>query len=333
MYPHKKHIKYFLDSIGKSELALSLLANENDLEQHIKFPDYQLFHIPKKSGGYRKIMEPESQLKELQRNVSAILQELVEVNMSAHGFVKTMYHEPRHIKSNASKHMGKKWVYNIDIKDFFGSINAVRVKQVFTQKPFNFSEEKSKYLALLLVYQQQLPAGAPSSPIISNMVCEALDNAFNQWVAYMNDLEADAQWCYTRYADDITFSTHTSILPMHLKEINKILLDFGFERNEKKDRLFSHLQAQWVTGIKVNTKPNLDRKYIRKLRAILHNCRAYGLTVAANKFLFETNDLLASKEDTERFKRILKGKIDHVGFVRGKDDGIYLNLKNQWLAL
>lgn len=323
------HQKFFLASNSTATLGFSLLTNGFELNKCVQSPNYRLFQIPKKTGGYRQIMEPDMPLKTMQKNLSTLLQNLLEVPNSVHGFVKTTKGIPKHIKSNASQHLGKKWVYNIDIQNFFGSINATQVQQRFKQKPFEFSEEKSKYLALLVVFNKQLPAGAPSSPIISNMVCEAMDIAICDWVQAQNELEPTAQWCYTRYADDLTFSCNEALLPMHQIEIHKLLQQCGFERKVEKDRLFSHLQGQWVTGIKVNVKPNVDRRQIRKLRAILHNCRKHGLEISANRYLYHTETMLATEEDISRFLRILTGKIDHIGFVRGKEDNIYLNLKTQ----
>ena len=110
-----------------------------------------------------------------------------------------------------------------------------------------------------------------------------------------------------------------------------MLNQHGFEVNEKKDRTQSHKQAQWVTGVKVNEKPNLDRKYIRNIRAALHQARQKGLAQATQNY-FNLPDP-PSPETTEQFLSVLRGKISHLGFVKGKDDQAYLKYWKEWREL
>ena len=105
------------------------------------------------------------------------------------------------------------------------------------------------------------------------------------------------------------------------------MASFGFEVNAKKNREQNKLQAQWVTGIKVNEKPNLDRKYIRLIRSILHQIHVNGLEQAAAKYFKLTGNI--SSSDIEKFINSIKGKIEYIGFVKGKEDANYIKFKKE----
>jgi RNA-directed DNA polymerase len=312
----------FINAKTLDKIAFSLSCQLSFLHRQVESPKYFQFKVSKKSGGFREINAPNAELKYVQKNLTRKFNKLYETPDGVHGFVKGNLLESRHIVSNAKLHIGKKWVWNLDIENFFSSITTQMVVNRLMDAPFNFNENKAKYISLLIVHQRQLPMGSPCSPVISNLVCENLDAKINQWVANQNKLHPECNLVYSRYADDITFSTDLPILENQKEAVYCILNQFGFVVNKKKERIQSHKQSQWVTGVKINEKPNVDRSYIRNIRATLHQIRTKGLQEAATSY-FHLNEL-ANTMEIDRFLRILQGRISHVGFVKGKEDSAYL---------
>jgi RNA-directed DNA polymerase len=107
---------------------------------------YKTFDIPKKSGGVRIIQAPKDGLKFIQTCLSFVLECVFEnhFNNSSFGFISG-----KSIVDNAQRHTGKNYVFNIDIKDFFSSIDQKRVKHILTLPPFNLNGEKEKIAFLI----------------------------------------------------------------------------------------------------------------------------------------------------------------------------------------
>ena len=235
---------------------------------------YKCIPIIKRDGSTRIIREPNAYLKQIQRNLVYILNLIYKGKFCSHGFEKG-----KSIVTNAKFHTNKKFIFKIDLEDFFPSITFARVYGIFCKPPFNFNKNISTLLAHLCIYQEtlsrdsigELPQGAPTSPIISNLICRRLDNDLYK-------LSKKYKCNYTRYADDITFSTNLSIFPKELYDNNQIGLDLykiitkhQFKINESKIRLVSNKRRQIVTGVIVNKKTNTKQSYIKNIRAMLHN--------------------------------------------------------------
>lgn len=254
-----------------------------------KFPDankYTAFEIPKRSGGRRVIHAPISRLKLLQRRLAHLLSDcLGEVEESlgvkrrlAHGF-----REGHSILTNASVHRGQHFVLNFDLADFFGAINFGRVRGYFAgNRHFQLHPEVALLIAQIACHQQKLPQGSPCSPIISNLIGNILDIRLARI--------ARANGCaYTRYADDITFSTSAREFPAAVAApaangagwtISKHTLDAisacGFSVNSSKTRMLFCRSRQDVTGIVVNRHINVNSDYRRNLRAMVDRLRSTG---------------------------------------------------------
>lgn len=300
-------------------------------------PQYSEFKIKKKSGGERRILAPISTLKILQRKLNYILQLIYRPNISAHGFIVD-----RSILTNAEIHVGKKVVFNVDLENFFPSINFGRVRGLFLSKPFNFNSEVATTLAQLCCYDGALPQGAPTSPTISNMICARLDKE-------LRGLAIRRRCFYTRYADDITFSTNATSFHSDIEEhtldenyrvvvwagdkLQDIIHWNGFKINTKKIRLAAKDRKKEVTGIVVNKRLNVSRTYIRKIRSMLYAWEKFDLKGAEEehfkKYDFGNRLMVSSRS----YKDIVKGKIDYIGLVRGKDDYIYKNFYNRFNKL
>lgn len=254
---------------------------------------YETFTVPKKTGGVRTISAPRPELKLLQRRLSDGLQSCWdEINTEkkitkpiSHGFRKGAS-----ILTNASVHRGRRFVFNVDIKDFFDSINFGRVYGFFVKnKDFALSESVAKVLAAIACHDGKLPQGSPCSPVISNLIGQILDIRLAQL--------AHRYGCsYSRYADDLTFSTNERIFPSAIAVSNidhswvagvalsKIIEKAGFELNPKKTRMQYLDSRQEVTGLIVNRRINTRPEYRRLARAMTHQLVTTGkFQIAAMK--------------------------------------------------
>ncbi|WP_064601613.1 reverse transcriptase domain-containing protein [Photobacterium sp. J15] len=294
---------------------------------------YRGFHIPKKNGEYRLIEAPKKKLKEIQKLISKELSALYSPRKSTHGFVPE-----RSIVSNASCHVDKKYVLNLDLLDFFGSIHFGRVRNLFQSHPVNLPLPVATVLAHLCCHNGKLPQGAPTSPIISNMIAYRLDKQ-------LQTLAANNRCSYTRYADDITFSftqtrgrlpnqivTVTRELQLYLgTELKNVISENGFTINSQKTRIASRSQKQAVTGIIVNERMNVSRKFIRQTRSMLYAWKRFGLEQAESEYLqsyhgktvFEKHQRRINEKAGQFFRKIVKGRINFIKMVRGADDLIY----------
>ena len=229
---------------------------------------YEIFSVNKKSGEPRVVMAPSTPLKIVQRKLCNILNEVYKPKPSVNGFVQN-----RSVVTNASLHSNKRYVLNLDIENFFPSINFGRVRGMFLKKPYEMPEKVATILAQICCHKNQLPQGAPTSPVVSNMICARLDGEL-QRLAKANNCT------YSRYADDITFSTSMPSFPEDIakielgnsvhdvilgKDLLRIIGENGFAINENKTRLQRRNHKQEVTGLTVNRYPNITRKYTNQI--------------------------------------------------------------------
>ena len=276
-----------------SDLA-SLLGYEPKKLAYIvyKIPEnekYTEFTIPKRSGGERRIKAPVGQLKILQRKLADLLTRCLDDINQINGNKKPLSHGFRSgcsIITNARNHQNKRHVLNIDIKDFFPSFNFGRVRGFFIKNNnFSLNEKVATIIAQVAIHQNELPQGSPCSPIISNLVGHILD------IRLVN-LAKKYKCTYSRYADDITFSTNKSRFPKELavpakalsfitkKDINlwkagsaltHEIERTGFSINSKKTSLQHRTNRQVATGLVVNEKINIKREYYLRARSMCHS--------------------------------------------------------------
>jgi retron-type reverse transcriptase len=392
---------------------------------------YDEFKIKKKSGAERSINSPVKGLKSLQKTLSFILQCVYEPHNAAMGFVRY-----RSIFDNAKLHVRSKYIYNIDLKDFFPSVDQARVWKCFQLHPFNlnkassvereymkwddfkkeylgteepvnflkgkgrmftntpygtiyvannFNVEKEKYILLgntslktkssislegtlwlvnkipntsrldianiitslccteLEVERKNiqtgewekekrnvLPQGAPTSPIITNIVCQKLDYLLSA-VAKRFGLK------YSRYADDITFSSMHNVYQLDsdfLKELHRIIAEQNFQIKESKTRLQKEGYRKEVTGLLVNEKVNVQNRYIKQLRMWLYYWERYGYEKASNFF---TKQYISDKGHFKKRKpdmaSVIKGKLNFLKMVKGSENPLFTKLSYRFETL
>lgn len=244
-----------------------------------------------------------------------------------HGFVSG-----RSIIANAAIHVDKKYVLNIDLEDFFPSIHLGRVVGTLRTRPYNIPKDAAVVIGqLTTMLIGELPQGAPTSPIISNLVCRPLDGA-------MVALARKYRCTYTRYADDITISTTARGFPGDLAVIehHKLLLGpvlcntingAGFKINEAKVRMRLPWQRQEVTGLTVNEFPNVTRSFIRSLRGALHAWSKYGYGRAEDTYL---RKFQPEKHSGIKLRNVIRGRIEFLRKVRGDQDPLHRKF-HDWL--
>ncbi|MFZ4798539.1 MAG: reverse transcriptase family protein [Bacteroidia bacterium] len=318
---HELNALFLLTIDTPAELCRFLKTPFFELEEIINNPTYKHYNIKKKKGGEREIFAPEDNLKAIQKRLNYFLQAyyLFVKPKEVHGFVVNPHYLGTYcnIVENAKVHTQKNYVLNIDLKDFFPSITAKQVKDIFLSPYFNYNEEIANALTLLTTYEGKLPIGAPSSPVISNFVCHQLDKDLINFCK-------DHQLTFTRYADDLTFSSDNLISNDITLDIINLIKQNNFEINQKKLRLKTSNCKQTVTGLTVNQKVNVDRKLLKKIRAMLHDLTCNGVQPAVQRHFHTAN---YEQRHGALFIHRLEGYINFVGQVRGKTDSIYLKHK------
>lgn len=226
-------------------------------------PSYARFTIPKRSGGLREIVAPDPATKALQRRILHRLLARLPVHAACHGFERG-----RSIVSNAAPHAGREVVIRLDVKDFFRSTSARRVRRFF--RVLGWNREAAGILTRLTTLDGGLPQGAPTSPRLANLVNIQLD-------ARLAGLASTFLATYTRYADDLTFSFenggHDWERPV-IQATRRFLRQTGYELHlGRKLRVRRRHQRQLVTGLVVNERVALPRARRRWLRAVEHHIR------------------------------------------------------------
>ncbi|MCF7983069.1 MAG: reverse transcriptase family protein [Thiohalocapsa sp.] len=232
---------------------------------------YTVKTIPKASGGTRTLHAVSGKLKDVQRKALDKLQRKFPPSDRAHGFVPG-----RSIITNAIPHRRKKLVVKLDIVDFFPSIRVARVFGMFQAPPFRFGREAAMTLAQLACVPEHngpLPQGGVLSPYVANVICRRMDQR-------LASIARQHRCNFTRYADDLTFSTNDANrldADRLIAKVREVVEGEGFAINDAKTRVLRQSDRQIVTGIVVNDGLNVTRRYLRSLRAILHNMEKEGI--------------------------------------------------------
>ena len=303
------------------------------------FHRYRQFKVKKKTGGFRLITTPRNRSYMMMLSaVNELLKSIYTPSDYAMGFT-----EGRSVVSNANVHKSQNYVFNIDLKDFFPSIEQPRVWKRLQLAPFNFPEKIASLIAGLCSMKEVrtddvgnqttcyvLPQGAPTSPIITNMICDTLDRR-------LAGLAKRFGLHYSRYADDITFSSMHHVYQKDgefRKELKRIITDQHFIINDDKTRLQKKGARQEVTGIIVSDKLNVTKKYVRDISNILYIWGRYGYSSAMAKFLpkykLEKGHV---KKGNPNLVNVIDGKLMYLKMVKGEEDSVYQRLHNKFVKL
>lgn len=288
---------------------------------------YHTFDIPKSRGGVRTIQAPEPHLKLLQRRLADLLGdclEKIEAENPNRRRVSHGFHKGRSIVTNSKAHTKRRFVLNMDLKDFFGTINFGRVRGFFiVDRNFRLEPKVATVIAQIACHNNALPQGAPSSPVISNLIGHILDTRLIR-------LAREHGCTYTRYADDLTFSTNRRKFPHQLarasifkssrwiigSQLKRAIKDSGFSINPSKSRMQVRGSRQETTGIIVNEKVNIRQEYYRSVRAMCSSLFQTG-----QYYIKGVADADGSESPVRTAKLApLEGRLAHIYYVKTRRD-------------
>lgn len=336
----EESVKLFLSCKTLQDIAETLEVHPGHLQwwlyRNPGHAGYKEFTVPKKSGGNRRISVPPDSIQILQDKFKTILDNVYKPKSCVYGFIKD-----KDIVKGAKRHKKRsRWILNIDLKDFYPSINFGRIQGLFLNMGIGL--KAASIWAHLVTFKGVLPQGASTSPVLSNMIARQLDRK-------LINLAKHHHLKYTRYADDISLSTTKAIFPDNLVrfcgtpldheniELSSQLLEIfsssGFEINDRKTRLYSKSVRQEITGLTVNEFVNVKRSFIRQIRAMIHAVEKFNFNDAGREYIKEYAngripiDVLNNQsfDCAAYFKQVLYGKLAFLRAVRGKTDKCYVN--------
>ncbi|MDP4182292.1 MAG: reverse transcriptase domain-containing protein, partial [Bacillota bacterium] len=265
--------------LGIEYKKLRFLVYHRDV---VSIDHYHHYTIPKRKGGLRNIAAPKTDLKGAQKAILEKILSKLDVSGSAHGFIKG-----KSVVSGAKAHIKQpELVINMDLENFFPTITFKRVLGMF--KSFGYSGYIASLLAMLCTYCERmpievkgktkyvvtseriLPQGSPASPMITNILCRKFDKR-------LNGLAEKLGFVYTRYADDMSFSSDSTLKDREGKLcglVSKIAKEEGFIINKPKTRFLRKSNRQSITGIVINNDDlSVSKKWVRNFRAALFNAK------------------------------------------------------------
>lgn len=283
-------LSLFNENLSSKAYIRKLYAIANSIEDN-----YYIFTIPKKNGNLRKIYAPNYTLKYIQRKIveNLLLSQYISRYAKA-------YHKGSSLNQNAIFHIKKPIILKLDIENFFDNITY---KDVYEKVFYIFPENIRVLLTNLCVYKGGLPQGAPTSPYISNIIMRDFDEIIGKWCV-KNNIN------YTRYSDDLTFSGN--IIPKEvIKKVSQELSRCHLKLNKKKICIVKWHQQQRITGIVVNEKLQVPKKYRHKIRQEMYYIKKYGL----KKHLHN----ISYSKSLETYIKSLSGKIAFVLMINNND--------------
>lgn len=268
--------------------------------------NYISFEIKKKGGGVRLIDSPSPAMKKIQHKLLEIFTELAIPSSIAKGYVRgfsTIDH--------AYLHRRRRHIILADLESFFPTITFQRVRGALLAKPFVLEAKVATCVAQLCCKDGSLPQGAPTSPVLSNLICRALDRKI-LWLANRH------RFTVSRYADDICFSSNKRDIPSSLvsyvdgdiipgQALVSAVQSSGFSLNVKKFKVKERNSQQLVTGLVVNDGTALPRKWRRQLRTLLHILKNNSIEKATEIVSIWTSPP-ASRKGFHSIEQLIRGK-------------------------
>lgn len=292
-------------------------------EYEHKYQRYNYFKLKKRDGKFREIMSPSKDLKYIQKWILVNILSKYPLAESCKGFRKNIS-----ICNNAKVHENSEVILKVDLLKFYDTITEKRVYGVFKslgyvnnlaysfakiatakhrESYWNDFDENSKEILKELVENKPsiLPQGAPTSPMLSNILATKMDYRFEA-------LAKKLKFSYSRYADDLTFSINKDGKLPSLKLIEKIINDEGFFVNNKKTQYMKKGCKQYVTGLTTTNGVNVSKKYRKEISEHIYYCRKYGVNSHLEKRIKEF-----PKYNNIKFHNWLYG---HLCFIKSVND-------------
>lgn len=271
----------------------TIYSISNNIEKN-----YKIYKIKKRNGKYRTIYEPNTILKQIQKQILTNI-----LNNKAISKYAKAYHKGIKLKDNAITHVNKEMILKLDIKNFFENISFVDVYNSCFSIEY-FPKSVGMILTFLCTYEDHLTQGSPTSAYISNLVMKEFDESLGNWCELMNI-------SYTRYSDDMTFSGKFNPSELIIK-VRKMLYKLGLELNNDKIHIVHKSFSQNVTGIIVNEKMQVSIKYRNKIRQEIYYIKKFGLISHLKRCKISI--------DKEKYLNMLYGRILYVLQINENDN-------------
>lgn len=304
-----------------SELALFLGISEKKLQQLDPENSYCSFYVNKPGKTEKRLIEyPKGELATVLDKLCDALQWLYldHITPAAYGFIRKRKpcKDPRDIYTNAKKHLGKNYLLNVDLDDFFHQIDQVKLQNLFSNfRLFSFDIETEKKLVNLVSYHGRLPMGSPTSPPLSNFATLDLDYELMAW-------SNRSHVVYTRFVDDLSFSSNMRLTQTHLLQINEILMSQRFKPDPAKIKFFGPHDMKEVTGLILGKTITVPDEYLVSFATDISRFREMHLLACQNPDSHVFDWL-------EKMKQVLNGRLAFLKMVHGSDNDTYLHFKSE----
>lgn len=302
------------------QLCTTLSFDLREVKTMSVHPQYKEFLIPKGNGSFRIIEAPYEKLMLMLKEFNFYLQAAYYQHQTpvSYGFIMSVRNEKKHknILENARQHLGKKYMLKIDLKDFFHQVSKRRIYDLLKNKPFNYSNSTAQTLSSLFTYKGRLPMGSPTSPALSNFATIKLDNDLETW-------SREKKITYTRFADDMTFSTNKEMLTTtHLEAIKHICTANYYILKDKKTSFYKATDKKVVTGLVLNETIDIEPQFYKELEK----------DITRLHFLVEATIIVKQNSHSEtlkKYKQEVQGKINFIGMIEGYQSSIYYRYHQQ----
>jgi hypothetical protein len=303
-----------------SENDFNILTNNHYNNQNLNSVlTVKKIEIRKKNGGVRVVYSPTSDnLTNCLKILNNRLKNIYNPPDCVHGYIKG-----KGIKTNAVQHLGKRYILKIDIENYFEKITKNMI--TLALKELGFHDNISSLIAKLTTHNDILVQGFHTSPTIANIIFYELDLIFSKF----------EKFTYTRYADDLYFSSKEKINIEPV--IEKKLLEYGFTINHEKTKLMKRGQKQYITGLTVfdSLTPRVSKHKKKEIRQDIHYIQTYGfLGHVMHKLGIKHEDYLKDKEIKEKVfnainieKQRIKGWLLFINSIEPNFSDKYSELK------
>lgn len=265
---------------------------------------YRHYEIPKENGGVRNIEEPLPSLKDIQTWILENI--LVPASRKYVSPVAKAFMPDLNLRDNARFHRDTNVVVALDLHDFFGSIKFGEIYGIF--KKLGYCNSVVMMLTRLCMYKGALPQGAPTSPMLSNLMFYDLDQKIFHYCQ-------NRKIRYTRYADDMTFSGDDVNVSRLITYVRMVVSFRHLKLNDGKTKVMRRGASQRVTGVVVNKVLQTPKEYRDKVRQEVYYCIKYG-------FLEHMRRITLPEwiKTVTAYQHHLLGKINYILQINPKDE-------------
>lgn len=283
-------------------------------QEIVQTKKYNEFYVDKPGGGQRLIEDPVDELQNLQSKLASYLQSVYHLHRSSasYAFQWSVDGDVRNTRTNALQHMGNPYMFKVDFENYFHQIDGVWLERIFSEQPFRFkSDELVAFLKDLCLYKGRLPMGAPTSPILANLALHPLDKK-------LETLAFQMKATYTRYADDLVFSSKVYLGEEHLEALIDTIMPLGLTIKDSKTKIWGSEDPKIVTGIVITDQGlKLENQYLEDLQdEIRHYFKAKEIISIYSS---------AQMENLKKHEQKIEGHINYIGSIYGKGASVYLD--------